>query len=383
MKVSARNMLIGLGLAFAVYLAARGMMWTEPVAMPVVMVIVSLLLVAVTVLVLFAEPRIPVEASDAPLTAGSRGPTVLPMWPAVLVIVAAAVVPTAVALAAGPEHRHSAYATAYIGAIGAILTIMTVRRRAGSAWIGAGLLTIGAMYWMGPMAALTQGLTGSVMWIVTAQMLLRSLDRAARDTVRLVELQQAAVAWQTAQETRRRERRRRVQFALQVAGPVLTRVIDTAGEISDSDRTEALVAEGSLRDELRGATLMDDAVRRELDAARRRGMSVTLFDEGGLAGLDDTTLAGIRAELAGIIRAARSSRLIIRTVRGGDIAVTIVGRTDVADGPGDDDDVDLWQEIRRDRPAPVASLAPISAVAVRPRFAARVPFSRKRGAGDN
>lgn len=382
MTISARRVLVGLGLAFAAYLAVRAMLWTEPVRMPLVMVVVSVLSVAVTVLVLFAEPRIPVEASDAPLTAGSRGPTVLPARAAVLGIVAAAVVPTAVALAAGPEHRHSGYATAYIGAIGAILTIMIVRRRAGLAWIGAGLLAAGAAYWLGPLAALSQGLTGSVMWIATAQMLLRSMDRAARDTVRLVELQHAAVAWQTAQETRRRERRRRVQFALQVAGPVLGRVIETDGDLSAADRTEALVAEGSLRDELRGATLMDDEVRAQLDAARRRGMSVTVFDEGGLADLDEMTMSAIRTELAAEIAAARSSRLIIRTVKSGDIAVTIVGRTDVAEGPGDDDDLDLWKEIPRARARPTP-LAPILAPSHRARFSSSGPFRAKRGAGDN
>lgn len=343
-----RGLLIGLGLIFSLYLSIRGMVWTMPVDIPSLMIASTLFLMVLTIIVLFAEPRVPTMvrlSADVPLTAGSRGPTVLPVWAAVLAVVAAAIVPTAVALAAGPDHRTAPYATAYLGAVGAILTIATVRRRAVFAWVGVTLLAAGSVLWMGPLAALGQGLTGSIMWIAMAQFLLRSLDRAARDTVQLVDLQRAAVSWQSAQEARQRERRRRVQFALTVAGPVLGRVIETGGLLTPDERLGARIAEGSLRDELRGARLMDDRVRAELDAARVRGVNVTVFDEGGLDALDPDTLAGIRGELAGVIAAAQTERLIIRTVRDGKVAVTVVGRV----GADEDADVDIWHEIARSR----------------------------------
>lgn len=351
MKLSVRNLLISLGLAFSIYLAIRGLMWTKPIVSPAIMIVVSVFLFLLTLICLFAEPRIPRQTTDAPLTAGSRGPTVLPVWGAVLAVVAAFIIPSAVALAAGPENRTAPYATAYLGAVGAVLTIVTVRRRAPFAWAGAAALAIGSIVWMGPLSALAQGLTGSVMWIAMAQFLLGSLDRAARDTVRLVELQRAAVSWQSAQDARRRERRLRVQFALNVAGPVLSRIIETDGVLTAEERLRAHIAEGSLRDELRGAKLMDERVRSELDAARLRGINVTVFDEGGLDALDSRTLDGIRGELADVINEASSERLIIRTVRGSDLAVTVVGRSGADDGSGDDVDVDLWHEISRSRPA--------------------------------
>ncbi len=68
-------------------------------------------------------------------------------------------------------------------------------------------------------------------------------------------------------------------------------------------------------------------MRAEIDAARRRGSAVSLFDEGGLEGLGAADLKGIRSELAGILRESVSERVIIRTSPHHEIAVTIVGRS--------------------------------------------------------
>lgn len=343
-----RRLLVGLGLIFAVYLAVRGLMWTAVPTVPVVYVGALALGVISTAICLFADSLVPAAYPDAPLTAGNRGPSKLPVWAAVLAVATAAIVPTAVSLSVGESHRADSWATSYVGLIGALLTVTTVRRRPGFAWIGTAALAAGTIAWLGPIVALGQGLTGSVMWIVGAQLLIGFLDRAARDTVRLVELQRAAVAWQAVQETRRRERRVRVRFALQVAAPILVRVIQSGGDLTAEERAQARLAEGSLRDELRGARLLDDRVRAELDSARRRGSTITVFDEGGLDGLDQQSLDRIRGELADIVSGTIASRLIIRTARDPRVAVTVVGRMDESD---DEDSVVLWKEIPRQRVA--------------------------------
>ncbi len=146
-----------------------------------------------------------------------------------------------------------------------------------------------------------------------AQLLLLSMDRAARDTARLAQLQRAASAWQASQGGRQRERRVQIQQALAVAGPVLARTVSSGGELDADDRLEARLAEGRLRDEMRGPRLLDDDVRDELERARRRGANVTVLDEGGLDGLGEASLAIIRAQLADTLRSASSDRLYIRT----------------------------------------------------------------------
>ena len=193
------------------------------------------------------------------------------------------------------------------------------------------------------------GLVGSVVWVASAQLLLRSMDRAARDTARLAQLQRAASAWQASQVGRQRERRVQVQQALAVAGPVLARTVSSGGELSADDRLEARLAEGRLRDEMRGPRLLDDDVRTELERARRRGANVTVLDEGGLDGLDEESLAIIRAQLADTLRSASSDRLYIRTSPHETVAVTVVGRSAAGAGWSDEDAVDLWREIAHPR----------------------------------
>lgn len=344
--VSVRRVLLGLGIAFTAYLAARGLLWAGPIAFPAVVPAVLGLYLATTWLCLFVEPgTLFGRATDESSSVVPSGPTRLPLWAAILAVATAVIAPSAIALAAGPASRTDPFATWYIGGIGALMMIVMVRRRPWLAWGGMLALTVGCTVWMGLGPALSLGLVGSIVWVAAAQLVVLSLDRAAADTARLAELQQAASALHGAQEGRRTERRVQVQRALAVAGPVLTRVISTRGDLDEAGRLEARIAEGQLRDELRGPRLLDDDVRHALELVRRTGAVVTVLDEGGLDGLDDETLARIRTELADTLRGATSRRLYIRTSPHESVAVTVVGRQEADGTLSDDDSVDLWREI--------------------------------------
>jgi len=346
--ISVRNVLVFLALAFTAYLAARGLWWTDPVRLPLALLGSLGLYLATTWLCLFwelARARPAPSADGASAGIAPRGPVPLPAVAAVLSLACALLVPSVVAVSVEPASRTAAFATWYLGGIGALMTIVMVRRRLWTAWAGIVALAAASMIWMGPVGALALGLVGSVVWVASAQLLVRSMDRAARDTARLAELQRAASAWQASQVGRQRERRVRIRQALTVAGPVLGRTVATGGMLTDEDRLEARLAEGRLRDEMRGPRLLDDDVRDELASARRRGANVTVLDEGGLEGLDEPTLAIIRAQLAETLRSARSDRLFIRTSPHESVAVTVVGRSGSDAGLSDEDAVDLWQEI--------------------------------------
>ena len=346
--ISVKNVLIALGVAFTAYLAARGLWWgSVPVPQPLVVVATLGMYLATTWLCIFWEPSPPAPhgGPGTELAPAGRGPSRLPAVAQVLALACAVIVPSAIAFAVGPGSRTASFATWYLGGIGALMTIVMVRRRPWTAWAGITMLGIASMLWMGVAEAIALGLVGSVVWVTSAQLLVRSMDRAARDTARLAQLQRAASAWQASQAVRQRERRVQVQEALAVAGPVLTRTVASGGELTDSDRLEARLAEGRLRDEMRGPRLLDDDVRAELERARRRGANVTVLDEGGLEGLDDETLSIIRAQLAEALRSASSDRLYIRTSPDERVAVTVVGRSPAVDGPSDEDGVDLWREI--------------------------------------
>ncbi|WP_349426760.1 hypothetical protein [Microbacterium sp. LWS13-1.2] len=358
--ISVKNVLVVLAVAFTAYLAARGLSWTGPITQPLVVVVTLAFYLATTWLCIFWEPastRSTPPPAPSPATGsraeddaktavdGIRGPVRLPPIAQVLALACAVIVPSAISVSVGADARTAPFATWYLGGIGALMTIVMVRRRPWTAWTGIVALTVASMLWMGPVNALALGLVGSIVWVTCAQLLVFSMDRAARDTSRLTRLQRAATGWQTSQIVRQRERRVQVQKALAVAGPVLTRTVAHAGVLSDPDRLEARIAEGKLRDEMRGPRLLDDEVRAELERARRRGANVTVLDEGGLDDVDDEQLGVIRAQLADALRSATSDRLYIRTSPDERVAVTVVGRSPSVAGPSDEDSVDLWLEI--------------------------------------
>jgi len=346
--VTVRAVLSVIGLAFTAYLAARGLIWTSPETVERGWLIVAALVLylPVTWLWIFAiGARERTTAQASPVTS----PAKLPGWGVALALLAAVVVPNAPFLAVTEAGRSQPFVTWVIGGIGALMTIVMVRRRPIVAWTGMALLTLSTSFWLGPLQALSLGLVGSLMWVTAAQLVTIALDRAARDAERLAELQQAASAWQASQSGRQRERRLHVQRALQAAGPILARTIEFGGNLRAADKEAARRAEASLRDELRGNRLLDDGVRTEIEAARRRGSAVSLFDEGGLEGLRPADLDAIRTELASVLRDAVSQRVIIRTSPHHEVAVTVVGRSPGEGAGGDDDEVDLWREIRRPR----------------------------------
>jgi hypothetical protein len=338
--MNVRTVLSALALAFAVYQAARGLLWTpEPPVRPGYLTAAVILYLAATVVTIFAVPR----SSTTP--GSSREP--MPLWAALVALVTVAIAPTMTGLAVADAEgvvRTATYGTWYVGGGGALMVVLMVRRRTWVAWVGTVVLSVGAMIWLGPIQALSQGLVGSIVWVGVAHLLVFLIDRAERDAEQLAELQAVTSAWEAAQEGRERERRVQLQRALAVGGPVLARVIAMHGLLSESERREAGMAEARLRDELRGPRLLDDGVRAEIDAARRRGAQVSVFDEGGLEGVSDVDLDQIRAELAEALRDSQSNRIIIRTSPDDSVAVTVVGRLVVEET--DEDSVDLWREIR-------------------------------------
>jgi len=357
---SVRWVLSALGVAFTAYLATGGMFWTRPVDSPIVLVLSLVTYLAVTGLCIFwptrpmggagrhapARPRATTDgAAVTAVTAEMSRPAPLPLWIALLAFAVAVVIPTATWWAAGEEGRLQPFATWSLGGLGALMAVLVVRRRSIVAWSGIAVMFLQSVMWIGIGPTLSLGAVGSAIWVGGAQIIVLLIDRAAIETAELTRLQREASEWLATQEGRRRERRVRVQRALAVAGPVLSRTIAADGDLDDDERLQARLAEGRLRDELRGPRLLDDAVRRVLEDVRRSGSHVTFLDEGGLDGLDERELAAIRAELADVLDGARSERLYIRTSTHPDTAVTVVGRSRRDDSV--DEDVDLWREIPR------------------------------------
>lgn len=333
MNRTVRSVATSLAVGFAMYFVARGVWWIEQPTAPLLMVLAIGLYLAVVNIAILAD------------AASVR----MPLWTAVLSAVASVLIPVLVTFSLDPADRTEPFATWYIGGLGLLGVVCVVRRRALIGWFTLAMLVATSSAYLGLVVSLNLGLVGSIMWVLIAQLLVMFWDRAVRDTERLAEIQQAVSAWHATQLVRQRERRLRTQFALAVAGPVLSRVVASRGALDEGEQLEARLAEGRLRDELRGADLLNDAVRDAIEAARRRGVTVTVFDEGGLDGVEEERRVEIRDELAVTLAHAEAGRLIIRSAKDPRVAVTVVGRAG-ARSSGDDDSVELWHEILREAP---------------------------------
>jgi hypothetical protein len=281
----------------------------------------------------------------------------MPIWLAAFNAVVALAVPLLVTSQLNKVVGEN-YAAWHTAAIGTLMVITSTRRRHAIAWIGTGALIIETVAWAGPGGLVAYGVIGSTAWVAVSHALSLSLAKAARDARQYALAEREAVEWRAAQEAHVSERQFRLGQTSRMALPMLRQIVAANGELSDSQRLECLYLEGAIRDEIRGRKLLNDRVREQIMAARRKGTTVTLLDEGGIDDLEEADLDRVLNRLADAIRDTDTGKLIARTVpEGSNVAVTVVGLSSLDDGHAsalgshdideDEDKVDLWLEIPR------------------------------------
>jgi hypothetical protein len=289
------------------------------------------------------------------------GPTRMPMWMAAFNV--AIVVAITLLVASQLDYQReggTGYASWYVAASGTLLTITSTRRRNTFAWLGIAFLVVHTIFFVGPVGPgglVSLGIVGSASWVAVSHILSSALAKAAKDAQRFAIAEREATDWHAAQEAHVFERQFRLGQTSAMALSMLRQIRDSGGDLTPEQRQECLHLEGAVRDEIRGRKLLNDAVRDEVMAARRRGTTVTLLDEGGIDELSDRELERVLNRLATAIRDSQADKVIARTVpEGSDVAVTVVGlRSASDDGQADhdsseDDEVELWLEIPRTVP---------------------------------
>lgn len=280
----------------------------------------------------------------------------MPIWLAAFAVGVTAAMTMLVTWVLDPGREGgNGYATWYVAAVGALMTITAVRRRPGFAWFGIGFLVVQTVFWAGWGALAAIGVIGSASWVGVAHLLTNALAKAVRDSRRFAVAERGAAEWQAAQEAHLNERQFRLGQTTVMALPMLRTIQQRGGDLTAAQRAECLHLEGAIRDEIRGRRLLNDAVREQVMLARRRGTTVTLLDEGGIDELEGQDLDRVLGALADALRRTNADKVIARTVpEGSDVAVTVVGLRSSDDGSAsllghslDDDEVDLWLEIPR------------------------------------
>jgi hypothetical protein len=280
------------------------------------------------------------------------GPARMPDWLAAFDLAVSIVLPLLVTSQLDPAGDNG-YATWYVAAVGTLMTIAAARRQLAVAWVGVIALAVQTLLWAGPLSLGALGVVGSVVWVAIAHMLTSALTTAARETRRYAQAEREAAAWQAAQDAHLFEGRMRLAQTNRIAAPMLRRIADRGGTLTEAQRRECRMLEAAIRDEIRGRMLLTDAVRTEVQHARERGIVVTLLDEGGIDDLDEAARDRVLSRLADAVSRSHADRIIARTAAEGTaVAVTVVGLREPDSGAPaqntDDLEVEFWLEIPRD-----------------------------------
>lgn len=287
-------------------------------------------------------------------TTAVAGDRTAPLSPVVSGLNAGVVLAMALLCASGVhDPRDAGPLDWYIGSAGCLLVLTVVRRQVVHAWIGTGLVVAHTIVWGGVDALFQIGAATMLLWVAAADFGMRSLSHAMRDIHQFGRAEREAVEWQAAQDAHHFERQVRLTQTSRVALPMLRHIADVGCELDEAAMQECRVLEQTIRDEIRGRRLLNDAVREQVIAHRRRGAFVQVLDDGGLDDIDPILMEPVLDKVAETIAGLHSDRIIIRTApKGSDKAVTVVGITEdptaAALGLDDDsDEVDVWLELPR------------------------------------
>jgi len=183
-----------------------------------------------------------------------------------------------------PADSGAPFAHWHLGAITLILVVLAARGQIRSAWLGYTVLAALAVSWA--VASGQPAMAGFDLVIRHAGTLLAgtlfvvSLDRTER-TLRVLNhsdnLQAAMNATTVAAIAEREAELVRVNL---LARPTLKRLAAPLA-LTEAERAQCLLVEASLRDAIRGRSLFVEPVISAVNAARRRGVQVTVLDDSG------------------------------------------------------------------------------------------------------
>jgi hypothetical protein len=259
-------------------------------------------------------------------------------WLAWLNLVVCAAIPIAINSQLDPEHLTD-YATWYVLGVGTILGATAVRGRRKLAWIGLLVLILEIAAWGGVASLASTGLPGVLSLMVTGHAVSLGVERAVK-AARELNAKALATATEAATiEAAGEVRSKMADQTLKTAMPALTLIASLGGKLNDSQKRETVLLEAALRDEIRGANLLNGQMRAAIKAARERGVEVLVLDEGGLVDLDDAARTDILNSAAASFATVNSGRLTIRAPKGEDWKITVAAIRPGEAAP------DLWLKI--------------------------------------
>ncbi|WP_084079379.1 hypothetical protein [Demequina sp. NBRC 110057] len=247
------------------------------------------------------------------------------------IVLATVVVSTALVFGGVTGAGALGRATWHLGSNTWLLFFLAMRGRPGAAWLGMALMLGQSAVWgaftgRGALAAVMMS-NSHVGILIVATLFARQLSATADRIAALRERAVASAAETAAADAGLEIRRTRAAELASLAVPLLER-IRSGGPFDADERAQFARTEARLRDGVRGRSLALPDVVEAVEAARMRGIQVTILDDRGTAVEDGEALRRMVETTVGILHAACSGSITVRLLPAGRSAALSIVHAD-------------------------------------------------------
>ncbi len=261
-------------------------------------------------------------AAVIPTLLAYRG-LVVPVWQAAANLLAAFAIPALVILQRDEIGNNDIGGWMVMGTA-VILTATAVRQQRLFAVLGLVVLIAEVVYIYGPLALITAGLVGAMVFVLAGLGVSRGIQSANAESDKYREREAQDLASIASLEATKSERTSRLQQVLGSSVPFLSLIAESKSPLSAEMKQSARLLELALRDEIRGRGLLTSAMRSEISRLRNLGVEVALLDERGTEGLAKEELDALLGQVIEALQAINSGRVTVRSPRGEAFKVTVV-----------------------------------------------------------
>lgn len=259
----------------------------------------------------------------------------LPLWLTIFNLGISIVVPAMLLPGIHPAQAGD-YSTWFVGAIGSLSAATAFRDRIAFSLLMVFFVSYQVVMWGGPGSIMGTGVVGAVIFFIVGALMskgIRGTQSAAEEYREKLRKTLANASFVTAA---REEHKHRIADALVKSVPLLREIEQVPGEFSPGLKQRSGMLEASLRDEIRGRGLINEAIKKSVMAARGRGIEVILLDEGGLDEVSSEERDVILQKAAVAIDSVREGRITLRAPQAEQWRITLVATRSGVTAP------DLW-----------------------------------------
>jgi len=247
----------------------------------------------------------------------------LPAWQAIINLLAAFLLPTLVLVQRNVSEDQSIGGWLVMGTA-LVLTATAVRQQATFALIGIFVLLGILIFQYGQNVISTGGLAGALVFVLAGLGVSRGIAKTIRESERFREKEVLSRSRIAELEATSKERQMRLAQVLGTAVPLLSVIKDSKSPMDEELKQSARLVEATLRDNLRGRDLLNQAMSKEVQRLRNLGVEVLILDEGGTESLTPKQRDELLNKAVQELQVVTGGRVTIRSPKAEEFKLTVV-----------------------------------------------------------